>query len=256
MDELTPRARRRRYPFWARRDRRHAAQALGAGRAPAAVAAAQRVSLREIEQLLRDREFQVLVAHYRELAALPEEVRLDRLAGLALELLERAIDCGDMRVAMFVLYEQGRGRNAARSLAAHVVAMAASEPSPPSPLRHKSPPPPANRPADEWSHCAATKETADDAEALALARLRGLRAAHRRTLKALSGRLTAEAERWATSGEQAAAMELEQLSRGVARHYHDRPTQSMQSAIRLDRDRRLAQSAAAPSIARSARPPP
>ncbi|SNB73814.1 hypothetical protein SAMN07250955_1111, partial [Arboricoccus pini] len=68
-----------RYAFAARRDRRRAAQALGAGREVARVAAAERVAPVELERLMREEGFQALVRHYKELAGLPREERLARL---------------------------------------------------------------------------------------------------------------------------------------------------------------------------------
>lgn len=240
--DLRPRPPQRRYPFWARRDRRRAAQALAAGRAPEEVALVERVSVLEVETLLRDSEFDALLAHYRAVAALPKAERLARLAHMALEILELALETGDLRVAMFVLHEQEAGRDPARTVALALDARmerAAAKPAAPRPeprprARHEVPPP------RDWDHCAAVHETAEHAEGLALERLRTVRQAHRGVLGRLAQRLEGEAERMGTGlgGIGSPLLRREALARGVARYWHERPAQSLRAAERLQARRR------------------
>src|SRR4249919_2404527 len=109
------------YVFRARRDRRRLAQRLAILR-PVLAAGVERVSPDELERLLCDGGFARLVGHYQALARLPGEERLTRLETAALELLELAVDAGDLRTAAFVLDERSHGRNPARTLAEGVVA--------------------------------------------------------------------------------------------------------------------------------------
>ncbi|SNB78880.1 hypothetical protein SAMN07250955_11962, partial [Arboricoccus pini] len=51
-DRLAPKPPRRRYPFWARRDRRRTAQAMAAGRSAEEMALVNRVPVMEVEKLL------------------------------------------------------------------------------------------------------------------------------------------------------------------------------------------------------------
>lgn len=243
MSELyASRHRPLRYAFAARRDRRRAAQALGAGRAVAQVAAAERVAPVELERLMQEEGFKALVRHYGELAALPRAERLARLMTLALELLELAVECGDLRVAMFCLAEGQAGRDPAHSVAVHVTRMLeeAAEGRPRAAPRAVAarPKPAGRRPVglDDWSHCAGTKATMAEAEAQALADAGALRAEHRRTLARLGLKLAAEAERAGTVDPLRLARDAE--IRAVARHYQDRPAQSFAAAERLDRYRR------------------
>ncbi|WGF89969.1 hypothetical protein [Marinivivus vitaminiproducens] len=94
-----------RFRFTARRCRRRCARALAAGRSLDAVARVERVAAIELEALLADGQFQALVAHYAALAALPRAERLARLADVALEVLEHAVEAGELRASMFVLHE-------------------------------------------------------------------------------------------------------------------------------------------------------
>ncbi|WP_088561183.1 hypothetical protein [Arboricoccus pini] len=241
-DRLCPKPPSRRYPFWARRDRRRTAQALAGGRSAADLARVNRVSLMEVEKLLRDEEFQELLRHYSTMAALPYEERIARLAPLALAILEMGLETGDMRVAMFVLYEQNRGRDPARSMAERVVAKAeaAAGESQPQPVWPPSTPPKEPRqPPGDWSHCAAISEHAEEAEALA--DLRRVARDNRAELNRLADKLASEAERMGTGlGPHALpALRLELTACGVARYWHERPAESMRAAIRLENARKI-----------------
>lgn len=238
-DELRHKPPRRRYPFWARRDRRRTAQALASGRSAADVATLNRVPLREVESLLRDREFAALLAHYREVAALPRAARLERLAGMALEMLELAVETGDMRVCMFVLDEQRAGRDPALSIAEQAVRMSEEAGlDQPRPSRPRAPAPPGEKPYNEWQHCAATKVTPEDAEELAVMEGRRQAGQLRRTLARLARRLMAEAEREGAVQPWRPVAALEEAGRKVARFYHERPAQCLNAAERLARRRR------------------
>ncbi|SNB51529.1 hypothetical protein SAMN07250955_10193 [Arboricoccus pini] len=235
---------RARYAFHARRDRRRAAQALAAGRGVAEVAAIERVSPIEVEALLRDEGFKALLGHYRAVAHLPHAARIDRLMGQALQLLELAVESGDLRVAMFCLAEGKSGRDPARSVASHVTRLMEDEAGRQAPRPLHRPPvaaagsPTGVRPAgiDDFAHCAGTKATMEEAEAQALADARSLALAHRRTLGRLADRLAGEAERAGTISPERLRADAE--IRAVARHYQDRPAQGFVAAERLDRYRR------------------
>ncbi|WP_088560704.1 hypothetical protein [Arboricoccus pini] len=243
-DRLAPKPPRRRYPFWARRDRRRTAQAMAAGRSAEEMALVNRVPVMEVEKLLRDEEFQELLRHYSAVASLPYEERIARLAPLALSILEMGLETGDMRVAMFVLHEQHRGRDPARSMAERFVARAeaAARETQPRPER-RLPVPPAEprQPPGDWSHCAAIPEHQEEAEALALADLRRVARDNRAELNRLADKLASEAERMGTGlGPNALpSLRLEAVARGVARYWHERPAESMQAAIRLQGARKI-----------------
>ena len=244
IDRLAPKPPRRRYPFWARRDRRRTAQAMANGRTAQEMALVNRVPVMEVEKLLRDEEFQELLGHYRTIAELSYDERLARLAPLALAILEMGLETGDMRVAMFVLHEQQRGRDPAMSIAKRFIARveaSAHEVRPKPERRQPAPPAEPRQPPGEWSHCAAVPEHPEDAEALALADLRRVERSNRAELNRLADRLASEAERMGTGlGPNALpALRLEAVARGVARYWHERPSESMAAAIRLQSARRL-----------------
>ncbi|SNB79471.1 hypothetical protein SAMN07250955_12127 [Arboricoccus pini] len=255
INRLAPKPPRRRYPFWARRDRRRSAQALASGRSTEQVALINRQPVMEVEKLLRDEEFQELLRHYRSIADLSYDERVARMAPIALQILKMGLETGDLRVAMFVLYEQNRGRDPARRLAAHAVRRIEAQAEDTRPVRdlearRKPVPDPANEAfststqprGGTWNHCAAVHETEEQAQTLAIGDLRRVRQA------SLAVRLTAEAERVGTglgdfrhlaTPEAARALTLEAAARGVARYYHERPAQSMAAAERLEAARRL-----------------
>lgn len=109
------------YRFAPRRCRRRVAQLLATGRDPLEAARIARVDVTEIAALLADADFARLVAHYHALAALPRDERIARLADLALEILELGLEAGDLRIAMFVLYERLRGRDPSHAIAWRLV---------------------------------------------------------------------------------------------------------------------------------------
>jgi len=111
----------RQYVFRARHDRRRIAQRLAASLRPSIVAALEGTSDADIETLLGDAGFARLVKHYEELRALPPDARLAKLKDTAMEVLELALEAGDVRVALFVMAEGGAGRHPAETLAKGVV---------------------------------------------------------------------------------------------------------------------------------------
>lgn len=202
-----PAPRPSRFRFTTRRCRRRCARGLAAGRSLAEVAAVERVAVIEIEALLGDAQFQARVAHYAAIAALPRPMRLARLAEVALEVLEHAVEAGELRVAMFVLHEQRRGRDPSMTLAEAALARIEEDPAAQKARRA----PAADRSADArdgeesvgrrdaaWTHCAAAHAHVMDAEATAVHDLRTVEAGLRRQFAALAERLVTEAERAGT----------------------------------------------------------
>lgn len=245
-EELRARPPGRRYPFFARRDRRRTAQALAGGRSAAEVAVINRVAVREVESLLRNPEFAALLEHYRRFEALPRAERLARLAAAALHMLELAVETGDLKVCAFVLKETRAGRDPACSLARHAEGRFYAERLRNRPLRQPplprpragEPPPRGAEPGNPWTHCAATRDDQEEAEALAVADLGKVRQVAAMGLDALAGRLLGEVERAGTA--PAAAPLVEDRMRRVARHFHARPAESLQAAERLQSLRRSA----------------
>ncbi|MEO1019401.1 MAG: hypothetical protein AAFY56_17170 [Pseudomonadota bacterium] len=76
-----------------------------------------RLEERQVEAWLGEAEIGELVACCREMMGLSEEDRLKQLERAALELLEIAIEERDVRVALFLADQFGRGKNPARVLA-------------------------------------------------------------------------------------------------------------------------------------------
>src|SRR5690606_15576278 len=97
------------------------AQALAAGVSVASVAAIERTEPQEIERLLGERSFKALVEHYRSDGEDGREARLERIAAVALDLLELAIESGDVRAAIFFLAERRCGRDPGRTMAEAVL---------------------------------------------------------------------------------------------------------------------------------------
>ncbi|WGF86361.1 hypothetical protein [Marinivivus vitaminiproducens] len=230
-----------RFRFRPRRCRRRVAQALAAGRDPAAIARIERIGTDEIEALVGEAGFDLLVGHYRELAALAYDDRIARLAGLALEILELGLEAGDLKLAMFVLHERAAGRDPARGVAVRAVARieaAATREAPrPDPrardrLEARAP----ARRAEPWDDQATMQRGQDRAEAHGLDLLRrvvpGLAG---RTLAALAERLTGEAERFATGRADRALQAREDEARAVAGHlYHAcPPSLALNAQLRL-----------------------
>jgi hypothetical protein len=121
---------------------------LAAGLSRAQAARAEGVTQKEVDLLLADPDFAQLVAACRANRDLPDEERLARLERLAFDLLELAINDGDIRAILFFLHERKAARNPGRTLAESVLRTdcAASRPRPaprPKPARG-----PAVRPYD------------------------------------------------------------------------------------------------------------
>jgi hypothetical protein len=151
-----------------RRTERRLGQRLAAGLTPAQAARAERVEPAEVEALLAEPDFAALVADYRALLAQPEPEARARLLTLARFLLMEAMNEGDLRAAMFVLREEERGRDPARTLADGVIAAfrrAATGATSPSPTRARASQPSAPRPPDHpvdragWRAAARLRET-------------------------------------------------------------------------------------------------
>lgn len=121
--------------------RRRLSQRLAFGLTPAEAARAEGLPVAEVDALLADPDFAGLVEEYRALEALPEDRARGLLTRLARLVLEEAVSLGDLRAACFVLREEGRGRDPARTLADGVIAARRRAASPP------PPPPVAARPA-------------------------------------------------------------------------------------------------------------
>lgn len=248
--------------FSARRCRRRTAQALAAGRAPEEVAALQRVTLRAVEDLLDEDGFQALLAHYRAVAALAPEDRLERLTQTALELLELGVETGDLQVAMFVVAERRAGRHPGRTLAAHALERIEAEAArqrPVAPRALAGPPVRPRLPAGPWNHLAAAFG-AVEVERRALTDLAALPALRRRTLARLADRLLGEAERIGTApvspsraaraqaaqgargdgGSPVLPQDDERLARRVAQLLRGRYHQGEAAALRLEARRQAA----------------
>lgn len=123
--------------------RRRVGMRLAHGLPASTVARAEGIPDSELATLLADPAFADLVAAYRDLAALPREERVARLARLAWHVLELALADGDVRAAIFVASTVRAGRDPAETLAEAVVAAAeraADEPPPPAPPRLRDPP--------------------------------------------------------------------------------------------------------------------
>lgn len=123
--------------------RRRIGRRAAAGLSAATIARVEGLAAAEIERLLAEPDFLALVAAYRDLAAMPEAARLERLARLAFDVLERALEDSDGRTALFVLMQLDRGRNPARTLAEGVSAACrrgarAAPVPPPSPPRTRT----------------------------------------------------------------------------------------------------------------------
>ncbi|WGF87421.1 hypothetical protein [Marinivivus vitaminiproducens] len=253
-----------RFRFTARRCRRRCARALAAGRSLDAVARVERVAAIELEALLADGQFQALVAHYAALAALPRPERLARLADVALEVLEHAVEAGELRASMFVLHEHRAGRDPSLTLAEAALARieadgarTAPRPHPPQAAQSVtgagedsascSAAPQAARSAvgegknrdAAWTHCATAHAHVMDAELCAVRDLQGVAAGLRRTLADLALRLASEAERAGTGLADSQDLADEMLARGVARAGHGR-ARAVDALIRLDRRQRAA----------------
>lgn len=126
--------------LWARgrRFERRLGRRLAFGATPAQAATAEGVPETDVATLLADPAFAALVDAYRDLQALPEDAARERLRRLARALLDEMLIEGDVRAALFILREEGRGRDPADTLAAGVLASAA--PPPPRPATPRTAP--------------------------------------------------------------------------------------------------------------------
>lgn len=155
--------------------RRRLTLRLGAGMPAGQAARAEGVAPAEVEALLAEPDFALMVEAFREFEALPREERLRVLERHAWLVLQNALIDGDLRVAIFVAGELQRRRDPARTLAEGVVRVcerAGRAPSPP------EPPPPAGPAVADPAPPAATRERHRDFAA----RVREGAAAHARAL--------------------------------------------------------------------------
>lgn len=106
----------------ATRPRRRLGRLIADGLTPAQAARVEGIGEAELVGLLAEPGFARLVEAYRAFDALPEEARRERLVRLARCVIEDAVEDGDVRVAAFVLREEGRGRDPARTIADGVIA--------------------------------------------------------------------------------------------------------------------------------------
>jgi hypothetical protein len=127
------------------RDRRMGHK-LSMGLTPSQVARLEGIAPAEVETLVAEPEFKALIDGYNTLHAMPEDEQRRILTQLARHLLTEATALGDVRVAMFILLQERRGKDPARTLADGVIAASkrAAQPAPaprtPSPLPHASRP--------------------------------------------------------------------------------------------------------------------
>jgi hypothetical protein len=210
-----PRASRQ-YVIGKRRCRQRLAQGLAAGRSPKALAAVNRLGEAEVELLLKDESFQELVAHYRTLAALPEAEKLAALRRKALDLMELALDAGDVRVAIFFANEELHGRDPGLTLAKAALRAVEREAGRTAPVPERRPasrPPAAPRREADFPYCAATQPGPVEAAALAAEEARRFESRLATTRRSLTGRLLAEAEREGTAEVEALADAAEAFAR-------------------------------------------
>jgi hypothetical protein len=120
-DERVRSRARAQYTFRRRNDRRWIAKRLAAGMSAVEVAAVERTTPEQIEGLLGEQSFRRLVAHYEALGRLDPETRMRRLMALAVDLLEIAMEEGDIRVAAFLVEEGRAGRQPAETIARGIV---------------------------------------------------------------------------------------------------------------------------------------
>lgn len=135
---------------------------LAAGLTPAQAARGLDLPEAEVAALVADPDFAALVDECRALDATPEDEARQNLVALARFLLTDAIVEGDLRAVIFVLREEERGRDPARTLADGVLAAhrraAAPAPAPAPPSAPAAPrrPRPAADPIDRFAWRAAT----------------------------------------------------------------------------------------------------
>jgi hypothetical protein len=225
----TDRKRPRHYVIGRRRCRQRLAQGLAAGRSPRALAALNRLGESEVELLLEDESFQDLVAHYRTLAQLPEAEKLAALRRKALDLMELALDAGDVRVAIFFAYEELHGRDPGLTLAKAAVRTLEREAARTAPVPERRPasrPPAEPRREADFPYCAATQGSPGEAAALAAEEARRFESRLATTRRGLTGRLLAEAEREGTAGTEPLTEKAEAFARGA----HEQGGQALTAA--------------------------
>lgn len=106
----------------ATRPHRRLGRLIADGLSPAQAARVEGIGETELAGLLAEPGFARLVEAYRAFDGLPEEARRERLVRLARCVIEDAVEDGDVRVATFVLREEARGRDPARTVADGVIA--------------------------------------------------------------------------------------------------------------------------------------
>jgi hypothetical protein len=225
----TERKRPRQYVIGRRRCRQRLAQGLAAGRSPKALAALNRLGESEVQLLLKDQGFQDLVAHYRTLADLPEAEKLAALRRKALDLMELALDAGDVRVAIFFAYEELHGRDPGMTLAKAAVRAVEREAArtAPVPERRHSPKPQAEpRREADFPYCAATQAGPTEAAAMAAGEVRRFEARIGTTRRSLTGKLLVEAEREGTAETEP----LTEKAEAFARDAHGQGGQALAAA--------------------------
>ncbi len=123
---------------------RRLGQKLAIGLTPAQVARLEGLAPQTVETLLAEPGFSALVQGYKALDAMPEEEQRRILTQLARHLLMEAAALGDIRVACFILSQEGRGQDPARTLADGVIA-AHKRAACPAPAPQQRPPHPVRR---------------------------------------------------------------------------------------------------------------
>ena len=105
-----------------RLDRRRIVRRFAAGHGPEHVARLEGADLGDIMRLLVSRGFQDLINNCAALMALPPLERQACALEAAWQVIEMALEEGDVRVAMLVVREAGQGRVAAQTLAQAILA--------------------------------------------------------------------------------------------------------------------------------------
>jgi hypothetical protein len=225
---------------------------------PSLVAGLEGTREADIQTLLGDAGFARLVRHYEELRALAPEVRVQKLMDMAMEVMELALEAGDVRVALFVMAEGRAGRHPAETLAKGVVRSIeqvvpqvqmrpgrckeptttraershAPNPTPHSPERVANP---AAGSEQNFGFSAAAQPTSADAQALAIVEAEKLRSRIQATGNALRRRIIHEMERIGTLDQR--EVEL----RAFAKAAHKEPERALRAAAELERRRTTAQ---------------
>jgi hypothetical protein len=248
---------RRNYVFRRREDRRRIAVRRGAGMSPVDIAAIERTTPERIERLLSDESMAALVTHYGALQAMNADERLRRLSSLALEMLELAVEVGDLRAAAFVVAATSAGRHPADLLAAAICrsmdkmrTRTGSSPRSDHPRAARADDDDASAGAlpgialdakprqgrGEWGWWAGTCATPELAEHVGLRAYADVRSSLAGTLRRLRDRVRLEAERLGATSPSSAAL----LIRATARQAQARPQEGLALARSLQSWRRAA----------------